>query len=74
MHLPRRLLDGSRPIDRHLVQNLVQQLQRTVQMYLYPARRLLDGLPWIIRTPSLDKGQPQNAQSSQVVHTDAGRR
>ena len=39
-------------------------------MYLYPTWCFFDTLTSVIRPPSFDKAQPENAQSSQIVNTD----
>lgn len=68
------LLDCSRPIDRHLMQHLVQQLQGPVQMHLDPAGRFFDRLSGIVGAPTLHERQSQDAEASQIVHPDASRR
>lgn len=44
-----------------------------MQMNLNPAGRLLDRSAGVVRSPALDEGKPHDAQSPQVVHSDAGR-
>lgn len=66
-----QLLEGAWPIDGHCVQNLVEQLQSSMQMNFDPARCVLDGVARIIRTPALDKAQPENAKTSQIVDANA---
>lgn len=58
--------------DGHGVQDLVQQLQSSVQVDLDPARRLLDALPGVVGPPALHEAHPQDAQPAKVVHADAG--
>jgi len=65
----RCLCSGS--INWHGMQDLVKQLQRPMQMHLDPAGRLLNWLPWIIRSPALDKAQSQYAKTSQIIDSNA---
>lgn len=62
-----------RVCDGHRVQNLVQQLQRSVQMDLDPAGGLLDALAGVVGSPALDKTHPEDAQPTEVVNADARR-
>lgn len=41
-------------------------------MDLDPAGGLLDARPGVVGTPALDEAHAQDAQSPQVVHSDAG--
>lgn len=66
-------VQGLRVSDGHGVEHLVQQLQGAVQVDLDPAGRLFNALPWVVRAPALHKAHAQDAQASQVVHTDSCR-
>eukprot|EP00095_Tigriopus_kingsejongensis_P001835 maker-scaffold10_size831480-snap-gene-6.9 protein:Tk01835 transcript:maker-scaffold10_size831480-snap-gene-6.9-mRNA-1 annotation:"viral iap-associated factor homolog" len=60
-------------VERNGVQNLVQELESPMQMHLDPARGFLDRLPVVIRTPAFHKRQTEDAETSEVVHSDPGR-
>lgn len=68
------LLESAWSIDGHRVQHLVEQLQRSVQVHLDPARCVLDRVARIVGTPALDEAQTQNAQAPQIVDANAGGR
>jgi pantothenate synthetase len=53
------------------VEDFVEELESAVEVNLDPTRRLLDGLARVVRAPSFDEAEPQDAQSSEVVHSDA---
>lgn len=55
------------------MQDLVQELKGTMEVDLNPARRLLDGGPRVVKAPTLDKAESQDAKSPQVVHANASR-
>ena len=52
----------------HVVEDIVQELEGTVELDLYPTGGLLYALPPIVWTPPLDKTQPKNAESPKVIH------
>lgn len=58
-------------IDRHIMQNFVKKLQRTMQMNLDPAWRVFDRLPRIVGAPALDETQPEDAQSTEIINTNS---
>ena len=60
--------------QRHRLEDFIEQLQRPMQLDLDPARRFLDGRARVVRPPALHKAHLQHAESSQVVHANAGRR
>ncbi len=45
-----------------------------MEVYLDPARRLLDRLAVVVGAPALDEGQAEDAEAAQVVDADSGRR
>ena len=53
------------------IYDLIQVLKRAIQLYLAPARRLEYGLARIIRTPALNKAEPESTQPPQIVHVYA---
>lgn len=59
--------------DGHGVQDLVQELQGSVQVDLDPAGGLLDALAGVVRPPALDEAHPEDAQPPEVVDADARR-
>lgn len=52
----------------HLREDLVQPLQRPVQVYLYPARGRRHVLAVVLRPPALHKRHPNRAHFGQLVH------
>ena len=54
------------------VEDLVKELEGTVEVDLDPARRLLDRLSVVVRAPPLDEAQPEDAEPAEVVDADAG--
>lgn len=64
-------VEGLGVCDGHGVEDLVQQLQGSVQVDLDPTRRLLDALPGVVGPPALHEAHPQDAQAPQVVDADA---
>lgn len=54
------------------MQDLVEELERTVQMDLDPARRVLYRLARVVGAPSLDEAQAEDAEATQVVDSDPG--
>lgn len=64
-----------RVVNWHCVENFIQELERSVEMHFDPTRSLFDALTRIVRSPTLDERQSQNAEPTQVVDTDSsGRR
>ena len=59
--------------DRHRVENLVEDLQSSMEVNFDPAWRLLDRLPVVVRPPALHKGEPEDAKPPEVVHPDPSR-
>lgn len=55
------------------MEDLVEKLEGAVKVDLDPAWGILDGGAGVVAAPTLDKAQPQDAQTSQVIHTDASR-
>ena len=53
----------------HVIEDVVEELQRPVEPYLHPAGRLLDALPAVVRAPPLDKAKAEDAESPKVVYT-----
>lgn len=53
-----------------VVQHIVQELQSSVKSDLDPTWRLLDALPAVVWPPTLHKAQPQDAQATQVIHSN----
>jgi len=60
--------------EGHRLEHLVEQLQRPMQLHLDPARRFLDRESRVVRTPTFHETHLQDAESSQVIDADAGRR
>lgn len=52
----------------HLSEDLVQPLQRAVEMDLYPAGRGGDVLPVVLRPPALHERHPYSAHLGQLVY------
>lgn len=52
----------------HLSQHLVQPLQRTMEVDLYPARRRRHVLSMVLRAPSFDEGHPNRAHLRKLVN------
>ena len=48
---------------------IIEQLQSSVEGDLYPAGRLLDALPTVVRAPPLHEAQPQDTESPQIIHS-----
>lgn len=59
-------------VDRHVVQDLVKKLQSTMKVNFYPAGRIFYRLTGVVGTPAFDKAQPKDAQTAEIVNTDAG--
>lgn len=57
---------------RQRLKNFVQQLKGTVELDLDPARGVLDGWTGIVGSPSLNKAQSNDTQSSQIICSNAG--
>lgn len=55
------------------VKHLVEQLQSSVKVNFNPTRRLFDGLSWVVWSPAFYKRKSQNAQSPQVIDSNASR-
>lgn len=55
------------------MQDLVQQLQRAMELNLDPTWRLLDRMARVIRTPALHEAKAKDAEPSKVVHSHCSR-
>lgn len=58
----------------HVVEDVVEELEGSVERDLNPTRGLLDALAAVIRTPALHKAQAEYAQPPEVVNTYSCRR
>ena len=52
----------------HLREHPIQPLERPVEVDLDPAGRRRDGLPAVLRAPTLDETHPDGAHPRQLVH------
>lgn len=53
----------------HLNENLIEPLQRSVQMNLNPAGRRCDILPMILSAPALHEAHPNRAHLRELIHS-----
>ena len=52
-------------------QQLVEQLQRAVELHLNPAGRLLYGAPRVVGAPALHERETQHTEASELVHAES---
>ena len=52
------------------MQDIIEELEGTVQSNLNPAWRLLDALSSVVWPPALDKTQSEDTQTSEVIYTN----
>lgn len=55
------------------MEDLIQELQGSVQVDFNPAGSVLDALAGVVRAPALDEAEPEDAQAAEVVDANAGR-
>ena len=53
------------------MQDIIKELEGAVESDFNPAWCLFDALSSVVWPPSLDKTQPENTQTSEVINTDA---
>ena len=52
-------------------QQLVEQLQRAVELHLNPTRRLLYGAPRVVWAPALHERETQHTEATELVHAES---
>ena len=52
----------------HGIEDIVEELECSVELYLHPAGRLLDALSAVVRSPALDEAEPEDAEPPEVIH------
>ena len=56
----------------HCVKYFIQELQSPVKVDLDPTWRLFDALTRVVWTPAFHKTHPQDAESPEVIYSNAG--